>query len=344
MKMNDVIHKRMIHEDFVNELQCGILSDIIDLVNGYQDDQGQPVLYMAFRGSYINIYFHSHVVFHISRKDNGNRYRISFDFNHARFSPEYKEDLKTLQEYGWRLPAGRTEIIKNDAIKGTKSSGNNQISLDICRKETQTSDYLRESCQILLRLMRDFFDVSKTRDYFTIPEKEICVNYAEKDRQQKIAMANRFCRSGLYIYDIEYRDPEKCQTKGRYDMLAVQIDSDGVARSLLFLELKTNGKSCEGASGVDDHRCDMKEYLARKDLIDQRIQDCRNIFAAYHRLGILEDEIRFGDELCVCSYFLFTDTARDYLKKHQNDCADGISLDAPWVIDPGLISVMRSAR
>ena len=88
---------RMINDEFLKDLQPGeILSPVIEHVK-------EKRLVLAFRGEYINVYYKGHSIYKIIQKKKY-RYKIEFDFNHARYAKTWKDDLDSLMRLGFILP------------------------------------------------------------------------------------------------------------------------------------------------------------------------------------------------------------------------------------------------
>lgn len=349
-------HSRMINNAFLEDLsEGGILFPVTELLRSHMDE-----LLMAFRGSYINVYYRGHSLYRIEQQKRA--YSITFDFNHARYTEKYEDILKELMNIGMQLPAKRREIAcdylyihfdKDGKEKKETKSGNNGLAKSIVTGE-ENHEFWKRSYELLKQIVDDFYDPEKMVDYFKddyyqkqreeagleplTKRKSI---FLEKQRQQSIALINRATDNGYYIYDIEYAQPTEKQgdeKAGRYDMLALTIE-DHKAKQVLFVELKSTESACTSGSGVEKHQKDMVQYMAddNKEVIGVRKRDAEKIMEAFHRLfGI--GEVDFSelvkDTRCA---FLYTDGAKKYHAENfqayqQQGAIKHVVLNEPWEI------------
>lgn len=195
---------RMIDDDFLKDLQSdGILSPVVDLVK-------EKNLILSFRGNYINVYHNSHSIYKIvQKKMPGQKYRVEFDFNHARYTKSYITYLNELKNLGFKL-SNNTDNVAFDYRNEEKKyrSGNNKIYTYISDLDYQ---FWMNSSNILIALVNDFFS-NNGKDYFCGEvikgqRKNNKNRFLEKKRQQEIALANRNADNPFFIYDIEYAEP-----------------------------------------------------------------------------------------------------------------------------------------
>ena len=82
-------HSRMISPEFLEALDTGILSGLTVLLRSSQ--VGARALLPAFRGTYFNVYYCGHSLYKIEEQENG--YKLTFNFNHARYTADYEGKL-----------------------------------------------------------------------------------------------------------------------------------------------------------------------------------------------------------------------------------------------------------
>lgn len=134
-----------------------------------------------------------------------------------------------------------------------------------------------------------------------------------------MALANRNLKNGYFIYDIEFTEPDPTAPKnGRPDMLALRF-VDGAAKALVFVELKSNYDTCtDSKTGVTPHLQNMKDYLSRKDLVENRRLEAERVIDTLITLGIAEGAdtpTTLSEKLQLEILFIFTREAMKYESK-----------------------------
>lgn len=325
-------HSRMISPEFLEALDTGILSGLTALLRSSRAEA--RALLTAFRGKYLNVYYRGHSLYKIEEQEKG--YKVTFNFNHARYTEDYESKLAALQELGFRLPQRKaSQISKLQLPTEKENSPNNELTFYIGKDERVSETFWEDSRSILTGLIDDFFSEKKSEDYFRkaagLAENGRKKIAEEKRRQQQIALANRCCTDGICIYDIEYTEPRQSSTDaspGRFDMLAVRVDSRSRAVNLLLIELKCTAEACTNKkSGVEKHRADMDAYCKRREELTTRCRDAARILEAFNLLGILPGMIDCSslDADAVEFLFLLTDEASRCLSddSRQIDRASG---------------------
>lgn len=330
-------HSRMINKDFLNDLsKDGFLSPVTELVRKHQDE-----LMMAFRGDYINIYYRGHSLYKIEKQVQA--YKVTFDFNHSRYTKEHDSILKKLMNLGMQLPSQRKEVkyesmcfyidkAGKEKKKLTSSSGKNLITKKIpVASEDIDKKFWDNSYKLLKQAIDDYFDPEKKEDYFKdasckgeLSSKKL---YLEKQRQQSIALANRATENGYFVYDIEYSQPNEKQgdeKSGCFDLLALKFEGQK-AKQLLLIEVKTTKEACTGSSGVDKHKEDMDKYITNTEVINVRRKEAEDVMAALDKLFQI-GKVDFSEiEKNVRCVFVYTDEAQKFKGASNNEF-----LDAPW--------------
>jgi hypothetical protein len=315
---------RMINNEFLMDLMPGgVLSPVVELVKDKR-------LVLSFRCDCINVYHKSHSIYKIVQKKRpGQRYRIEFDFNHARYTESYVTDLEELKSLGFKL-SNKTDNVAFDYYESGKcKSGNNKIYTYISSLDNQ---FWKNSSNILIKLVNDFFS-NNEKDYFSgeVIKRERKNNenrFLEKKRQQGIALANQNADSPFFIYDLEYAEPngKKKGVPGRFDMLGVYTEKRKV-KNLFFIELKSTISACNAkTSGIISHESDMEKYLAddNKDVIDERKNEAIDILKGYNTLFNENSKLTFPinpQDIDVGAFFILTDeaiTRKHKIKKFKN--------------------------
>lgn len=357
-------HRRVIDDKFIKALSSeGILFPVTELVKEHRNE-----LFMAFRRSYINIYYLGHSIYKIEQQKTG--YAVTFNFNHARYSEDHVDLLKDLLKLGMELPTRRSEpqikrlVCDRIDADGKTVSGSNTITKKITCGNKPDKKFWDESYAMLKRIVDDFYNKDKRHDYFkdedyvSIRKEKGLPDFEperdknpliEKQHQQKITLANRFSDNGYFVYDMEYAQPNEKQgdkKSGRFDMLALKIENHK-ATQLLFIELKSTLSACGGASGIEKHKNDMVEYLARKDVIEARKKDAEGILDAYNKLFQV-GKVDFSEFYSKGPGFaiVLTDEALEYKGEYMDQCnmLDGTRENEPqkdesWIMK-GLIPLL----
>jgi len=149
----------MINKKFLEALYPnGVLSPVIDLVK-------RKRLILAFRSNCINVYHNGHSIYRIFQQEKKNRYKIEFDFNHARYTETWQEELNQLKGLGFMLLNNRetVETVEFDYYKTLESgqrkarSGNNIIYTYIPYDCGINDQFWQDSSNIFIKLVDDFF-------------------------------------------------------------------------------------------------------------------------------------------------------------------------------------------
>lgn len=307
---------RVINSDFQKALKEKSLKHVTQLIKDNDD------LIMCFRGKYINIYYKGHSLFRIEQMLDKEEiyYKAEFDFNHARYTKEWAEVLEELKSLGYSLNHKNQEI------------GNRNRVFAIINPENMDFDFWNKSQILFRKLMDDYFslDEDKLYDYFKMCKSKSKKNLIEKQRQQKIAIANTNCDNGYFIYDIEYTQPRNSKNEknsGRFDMLALKFENK-IPVELVFIELKSDKKTCKGKSGIGKHYEDLKKYTDNPNYIRIRKEEAISIVNLYSSLNIISaNKIEEATNLNIKILFIFTDTARMYFKENNIPYDEQIELE-----------------
>ena len=304
----------------------------VELVNKYRDE-----LVLCFRGNNkpteaVCIYYNNHLVYKI--ESNG---IITINFNHARYSPNYREYWKLINHtYGYNKSA-----IDNPRISVTeKKSTNGKISYytGIGYISTQFNDDIHDNIEniyvnCIRKMLIDSFDVSYQTDQFRATANKYAAYkgklsqtgnkslWLEKVRQQQLFSRIKYQKEGYFLYDLEFsqkkmddlEDQAECLSN-EPDMLAVYFDSTGNPDRFAFVEVKSTDKAYSGDSGMVAHLKKMRKYPV--EYLEARLREAALIIQQYKELGlynisreVLKEEFSKLAKKNYESLFIFTDKA-----------------------------------
>lgn len=286
---------------FNDDLISGDLKPLADLVRRSEH------LELCYRGNdkAVTVYYNSHVVFKVSKYSRGkNKYKVSFNFGHARYTEKWADQFKKLNGLGFFHTLNDSRFNKQKDNKTIK-----------CIIDTANSDFWRKSEEVIISLIDDFFCPGKKMDYFKEMIKKTKPPLIEKIRQQEIMTALQSIDNGYFVYDIEYAQKRASineENWGKPDMLALKFES-GKPTKLVFVEVKSTVDACKGKCGVDEHYKAMKKYITNTDYMRVRKEEAVQIFNDYATTGLrglteknkLTEPISLGEEIL----FIFTDDA-----------------------------------
>ena len=261
----------------------GALYSFLHIVKRHDDE-----LNVCFRGNNnaIEIYYLNHLVWKLTPADKGN-FRVSFNFNHAKLMPDRMEYLKRLEMDGKGFVlknTGEIEWIKESFSKKDINDGLWQIFKDIM---DFCFDPLKGTPQIEKRWQHKFF-----RDFHTYE----CLT------------------KGFYVYDLEYHQklPNKKElnkmfigktddelksmgvhsdvmknvvVKNEPDFIGIELDTETNESYLIFGEIKSLYKSCNGKSGIMSHLEKMKEFMETDILVNKRKAEAESMLQQYSAIG-----------------------------------------------------------
>jgi hypothetical protein len=299
------LKKRHIDDLFLQSLKYGELKGLMDLI------RRDKTLQLCFRGSYISVYYRGDSLFKIQQGSN-NRYKIYFNFNHARYTKNFKEQLEKLEKLKY--------VYK---VSGDDEKKQRRSVTCLCSTKLCSYRFWDDSSKIFKLLIDDFIDPSaeKRHDYFNKKDLKNKNPHLERQRQQAIMRVNNsLSKTTYFVYDMEYDQPRNSSEEvksGRFDMLALRRINPEYY-NLVFIELKsTKAACCNKKSNISKHYEDLIKYVNNKDLIEVRKDDAIQICKQYIELELVEKRsIRIkGVEIL----FVFTDEASQYAKEIKKD-------------------------
>lgn len=302
-------NQRGISAHFFNDLKEGILSQIT-----IECKRNRELLFI--RDGYVNVYHQGRSLLKIEENERSKNYRLSFNFNYARYQENWSNLLKQMNQFGFVLTKTGEKISDRELVTTIPFSGD----FSVCES----------SFAILRGLIEDFIKPCEHTipqyDYFKAQDGvdqslRRQPSYLEKQRQQEIALANRCLGDGYCIYDMEYTQPRNSKAEenlGRYDFMALRYQA-GKPTALVFIELKSTKAACDGKCGVEKHETDLQKYL-RTETAKQRINEAEKSIRQLSALGLLMGTAAdsLPENLPLELLFVFTDNARRYSKRAQH--------------------------
>ena len=259
--------------------------------------QERDDLNICFRGNSdaIEVYYLNHLVWKLTPGRKG-YYRVSFNFGHARGMLKEHDYFCSLKSYGFKLASDEKHIYWEKE--------------HFTREEIST-----ELWQYFKEIMDWYFDPGKGTPNI------------EKRWQHKFFRdfhKEEYLFHGLYVYDLEYQqklahkdellrifgpktDEELKEMRvhsnvmkedlkslmNEPDFLGVEFDEEKGEVFLVFGEIKSLYKSCEGTSGIASHLDKMKSYLNMDILIKKRKDDAEEILKQYLAIGDIKGQYSF---------------------------------------------------
>lgn len=249
-----------------------------------------PELAFCFRGNSDDaaiVYYKNHAAFHITKSGN-----VKFNFNHARFMPDWQERKNQLKAAGYSFENKETPVLKG------RSYSIGDVSMPKELAEQLTADRLEELYAGIIRpIIESFFSAKGKNEYDRFraecsPDHERRVSnldLAEKQVQQQLFLSPGLQRTqdGCCIYDLEFSQPygKLLGCINQPDMLAIRFNASGTPERLVFVEVKSTPEALGGKSGLEAHIRGMEHYPDR--LLPVRSWDAYNILEQYRRLGLL---------------------------------------------------------
>lgn len=264
---------RAVEKEFVDEFKN---ENNLGKILAYVKDTSKNLI-LCFRGNsgqVVTVYKKNHVFWEISKLNGGKlKYRLRFNFNHARYSKNWQASLKALKFLGW-------EQIK-------KTDKNDKIDVGYLKYDFEILEdrFLKISYNIINRLIDDYFDSSKKYDFFTGTVRKNKSVLLEKQRQQELY--EKFNKpdsgDGYLIYDLEFVEKGN-RTGNQPDFWAIKYEK-GVPRKLVIGEVKSKESALSGKSGILEHLKAMVDY-SKSAKITNRKEEAIKILKSYTKLGL----------------------------------------------------------
>jgi len=274
---------RVIDRDFLYDLKSGNLKCFYEYVEELENN-----LNICFRGhnNKVTIYKNNHIFWEIKKTDS-QRYNIIVNFDHARYSPDWKYYRDKLEKLGFGINEGNISIEKEGLID---------------------KNFVDKTFEIINEMFRDYFDYScwtkkdynhpNNINYFKVEELKEKYKCTRKKQRliEKIFQQYLFVNvfegdaTEYFAYDLEY-SPADDNDKNKPDILAVKFEEKNEGYKLVFIEVKSLYGSCEGkSSGFKDHLNGMRRYLEKglegECEIVQRFKDAISIIDSYKEIEL----------------------------------------------------------
>ena len=309
-----------------DELQDGgSLQGLRDLVA--DKDNLIELCYRGNSGNKICIYYNNHKMFDIEQQKRG--YKLTFNFNHARYKDDWQEDHKKLVD----------NYCFCELRAKPDGKGFNNI---YCYFDRYAEDDWKNLYGIIKPIIDNFFayDANETIDYIKsfIQGHEVKGkkrDYKEKIMQQQIFSANIDCNNGYFIYDMEFATPHKDTAAAKNDknnnepdMLAIKFENHKPVK-LVFIEVKSNKKACtQTKSGAFAHirktagALDEFFKTGKDKYVEIRKKDAKEIIKGYASIKLhdLNQEPDWElENIDVEILMVFTDEAVEWARKNVVD-------------------------
>ncbi|MBN1617713.1 hypothetical protein JW887_00015 [Candidatus Dojkabacteria bacterium] len=147
---------------------------------------------------------------------------------------------------------------------------------------------MQENC---IKWVDEIYSLKKVMDYWFSKHPKL-----EREVQQYIARANNYSPiskdTDFYIADIEYANRS---LGARFDIIAIQWDSDSSARKLVkkykpkihFFELKYGDNAIGGKSGIEKHLKDFNKFSNDLEKINTVKDEMIEVFKQKRELGLI---------------------------------------------------------
>ena len=304
----DVNKIRTISDEFLKALKYGVLKELTEIVKNSDD------LIMCFRDEYINIYYKSHSLFKVVALST--QFNFEFNLGHARYTDTYENTSKLLSNYG---------VVTKHTI-GSDKNGNetNTYNAKIVVKKDGTINNLNSIVALYKRYIDDFFDTTKTYDFFKKDNDESKTELLEKVRQQEIFSKHmNFTGRGAewLFYDMELSIPNQSKTddkKGSPDCMAVKL-VDGILNEVVLVEVKSNSSACNGNNGIKKHYIDFNKIISNNTDKENLYKAMKNAIKYYSYLGMIPDIAigNFDENVKFSIHYIFTDDAINWAENKR---------------------------
>lgn len=246
-------------------------------------------LVLCFRGNgnpeSIVIYHNNHIVWELC----GDEDRIGISFNHARYNENWESIRDALNKIGFDVKDKEGKLIRPN---GADSIGMLYCMCTSDKYSTDPEGFVRESYELIMNMMKEFFAPKKESDfdYFKNSNTKYKKNLAEKRWQQKLFNDLKYCKTGLFAYDLEFSQPDGASQSesNEPDMLALRYENE-IPVAIVLVEVKSLGSACRpnsnSNSDIYSHIEGMKVYSKSKN-IGSRRKEAHDILMLYKELGL----------------------------------------------------------
>lgn len=275
----------------------------------------KPELELLFRGNSNKaiIYYHNNIVWSLSKSKDGSTACVEINYDHLRYTKNWEEKIKIFHtKYGFPLKS-------KENLSDKYSLG--YVCSTIKKGEIFSYEFVSEMYKIIEEIMSDYFfpyldteDVdsndSRLIDQFRDKagaeqikimsgERRKKPNHLEKQNQQAYFSATANLKGGLFVYDLEYKEPfknskvkeEEKKKKNREkvnkpDCLGIRFDEEGNPISFVMVEMKSKKEAENGGSGTEEHLDGMMDDLLDPRFVKMRIEEAYEIMQGYKELEL----------------------------------------------------------
>ena len=331
---------RAVSKELMDELKDGGFKDFIEYVKKNKND-----LVLCFRGNstpkYVAIYYKNHYVWKLSITKN-KELKVTISFNHARYTNNWKEELKKLYEnYNFNSVCTKNKLKEKYNLQKEEFFTGNKLNLEglteafkkgldssdgylTVTKKSYDKDFVEGSGKILRHIIDDHFTDKFDRDEFKGIDNVIHPNKIEKKRQHDLYLKNDNSKDGLFIYDLEFTQPKAKELrlqKNQPDMLGIRFEK-GKPKTLAIIEVKCTKAVMDGKSGLNEHLEKMKEYIEKKEISENRRKEVVEIMNQYNNLNLRNapqiEEFDIKSIPFELGIFLTDDAIEEYEKKNYS--------------------------
>ena len=330
-------------DEFIKE--DGSFTAFLDFVKNHDE------LELLFRGNSgdngeVIIYYKNNIVWKLSK--NSESAKVTINYNHLRYCVDWEDKMKQLHEYGFpiKYPVEKVKKVKGKERRSYESDYVS-VSKKISKNEKFEMDFVAGTYEIIKEVMSDYFycnyengkeeDVSKLKDYFreylgVTQSNRKKPNYCEKENQQKFFSCNSSMKNGVFVYDLEYKEPHKDKAEketklavkkrekmNKPDCFGIRFDEERNPIKFVMIEIKSKAGSESGSSGTKEHLDGMMDDLRDKDFVKARLIEAKEIMEQYRSLGLkglskeifIPDFSQFADKIGTEILVVYTDELAD---------------------------------
>lgn len=311
--------------DFITELQSaeknglkrdGCFKAFVDFV------KERPELELLFRGNSneATIYYHNNIVWKLSM--NGSLAKVTINYDHLRYTVNWETIIeKYHNQYGFPLKT-------KDDLSKKFSLGYQCTEVDTSKGESFDKSFVEGMYEIICDVMSDYFFPYLTGEIADENDTRLMDNFRdsvgvdqnrstkgklikkrnplEKQKQQAYFTANTNIKDGLFVYDLEYKEPsldnkdkkEKLEKKHRNNMnkpdgLGIRF-RNGNPTKFVMIEMKSKPEAEKSTSGTHEHLDGMLDDLFDYTFVHDRLLEADQLLRDYAKLGLrgLNDSMR----------------------------------------------------
>lgn len=312
MKKTNKNDCRAINEDLMKALSTGGFKEFVNFVKKTEKEDLGYKLALCFRGNdnpdSVVIYYNNHMLWKLFINKES-KLSVKISFNHARYTINWKEKYETLcsDKYNFK----KKKIDENEEI---------YIGELTAISDNFDKEFVEGTFSIMKPLMDDFFNTQLKYDYFKNKQGNH-KDYLEKKRQQELYIECNNLNNGLFIYDLEFAQPQTANTNksnNQPDMLGIRF-KDKKPEKLVLIEVKSKESAMRNDSGLIKHINGMESYLEDENAINNRILEANEILQQYKELGLrnIKQDFNFSN-LPIEIRVILTDEAAEYFIRNKN--------------------------